>query len=335
LLAFLSGSTSSSPARKHASAWHLFLLLVAVATLLPFVLAPLFASLVPQTSSAFLVYSTIAFVGANGHIAGTGWFLTDARMRSHFRARPLRYIVVPCLLIAASSVAYQLLDGLSLVCLAVVFLSWQMWHYQKQNFGLLSFIAAGTDGISLSIWERRTLTLSAVAGILGFFSVVGDIGLNDYSTTLQHLHQIGLALYFVVPLSFAIAVVKSPTLRTNNLRLLFFLIGTLFFLPTFIFSERMAALSGYGIAHGLQYLVFMGCVSAKKRGTLMPLIGLLAIAVIGGLALNLSMDGPRWLYGIYIGVVMTHFVADAGIWRLREPPQRAYMKSKFYFVFER
>lgn len=323
------------PARKHASAWQLFLVLVAGATLFPFVLAPLVAGLVPRTDSAFLLFSTIAFVGANGHVAATGWFLTDAQMRSHFRARPLRYIVVPCFLIAASAVAYQLLDGLTLLSLSVTFLCWQMWHYQKQNFGLLSFIAAGTDGLSLSTWERRTLTLSALAGILGFFSVVGDIGLNDYSTTLQHLHQAGLALYFVVPVSFAIALVKTPTLRTNGLRLLFFLVGTLFFLPTFVFSNPISALSGYAIAHGLQYLVFMGCVSVRKQAVTMSLIGLSAMAIIGGLALNLSMDGPRWLYGVYVGAVMTHFVADAGIWRLREPFQWDYMKSKFGFVFDK
>src|SRR3569833_4408114 len=100
------------PARKHAAAWHLFLVLVGGATILPFVLAPLAAGPVPQTDSAFLVFATIGFVGANGHVAATGWFLSDARMRSHFRARPLRYIVVPGLLIATSAVAYQLLDGL-------------------------------------------------------------------------------------------------------------------------------------------------------------------------------------------------------------------------------
>ncbi len=323
------------PARKHAAAWHLFLVLVAGATLLPFVLAPFAAGLIPRTDSAFLLFATIGFVGANGHVAATGWFLTDARMRSHFRARPLRYIVVPSLLIAASALAYQLLDGLTLLSVSVTFLCWQMWHYQKQNFGLLSFIAAGTDGLSLSPWERRTLTLSALAGILGFFSVVGDIGLNDYSTTLQQLHQAGLALYFVIPASFAIALVKTPTLRTNGLRLLFFVLGTLFFLPTFVFSNPIAALSGYAIAHGLQYLVFMGCVSVRKQAAVMSLIGLSAMVIVGGLALNLSMDGPRWLYGVYVGLVMTHFVADAGIWRLREPFQRAYMKSKFNFVFEK
>lgn len=322
------------PARRHAKAWHLFLVLVAVASLLPFALAPLAASLIPTTSSALLFYATVGFVAANGHVAATGWFLTDRQMRSHFRARPLRYIAVPCFLIVTSSVAYHFLDDLSLVWLSVLFLCWQMWHYQKQNFGLLSFVAAGTDGISLSIWERRTLALSAVAGMLGFFSVVGDIGLNDYSTALLHLHRIGLALYLVVPFTFAIALMENPALRTNRLRLLFFLIGTLFFLPTFIFSEPMAALSGYAIAHGLQYLVFMGCVS-RKQGTLMPVIGLFAVAIGGGLALNLSMDGPRWLYGVFIGVVMTHFVLDAGIWRLREPFQRIYMKNKFHFVFEK
>src|SRR5215475_7424910 len=107
------------PARKHAAAWQLFLVLVAGATLLPFVLAPLAAGLVSRTDSAFLVFSTIAFVGANGHVAATGWFLTDTQMRSHFRVRPLRYIVVPCFLIAASAIAYQLLDGPTLLSVSV------------------------------------------------------------------------------------------------------------------------------------------------------------------------------------------------------------------------
>ena len=41
------------------------------------------------------------------------------------------------------------------------------------------------------------------------------------------------------------------------------------------------------------------------------------------------------LYGAFLGTVMTHFVLDAGLWRLREPFQRKYMRQKFYFVFDR
>jgi hypothetical protein len=32
---------------------------------------------------------------------------------------------------------------------------------------------------------------------------------------------------------------------------------------------------------------------------------------------------------------MTHFVLDAGLWRLREPFQRRYMRDRFSFVFDR
>ena len=44
------------------------------------------------------------------------------------------------------------------------------------------------------------------------------------------------------------------------------------------------------------------------------------------------LDSP-WFLGLVVGVVMSHFIVDAGIWRLREPFQRGYMRRKFDFVF--
>jgi len=32
---------------------------------------------------------------------------------------------------------------------------------------------------------------------------------------------------------------------------------------------------------------------------------------------------------------MAHFVLDAGLWRLRQPFQRRYMRERFHFVFDR
>ena len=67
------------------------------------------------------------------------------------------------------------------------------------------------------------------------------------------------------------------------------------------------------------------------------------IAACGGLLLNHASDASTWLtppyssaiYGVFIGLVMAHFVLDAGIWRLREPFQRGYMRKKFDFIFDR
>jgi len=335
-------AAGSLATRKHANEWGLFLALVSCVTLAPFAAAPLVSHVIPQDSSALYVYAALVFLGANFHVASTGWFYTDPEMRSHFRARPVRYIVVPCLLVSGSAATFYFVDRALLPYFVISFLCWQLWHYQKQNIGLLSFIAAGTDGAPLSIWERRTLALAAFAGILGLFSIL-QMGPPYLAAAFLRFHSVGMALYCLVPVAFCIAVVNNPALRANRIRLLFFLITALFFFPTFVFSDSTSALAGYAIAHGLQYLVFMGFVSASKGKTTVSLIKLLAIATFGGIILDRAADARDWLerpyelaiYGAFLGLVMTHFVLDAGIWRLRESFQRNYMRKAFYFVFDR
>lgn len=328
--------------RKHVVTWQLFLVLVAAATLFPFAFVPVAARIVPEGSSALYVYFAISFLAGNFHVASTGWFYTDPEMRSFFRSRPLRYFVIPCVLIVGSTVVFYFADRSIGIYLLIPFLAWQIWHYQKQNVGLLSFISTGTNGAPLSIWERRTLELAAVAGILGFFSL-NPGGPKNLSAEFLVAHQIGVAVYWLVPIAFCIAVFKTPDLRTNKLRLLFFTFGGLFFLPIFVFADPIPALAGYAIAHGLQYLVFMGFVSAGKRNPIVSLIALVVIATCGGIILDRWTTAPNWhdfeyniaVYGAFVGVVMTHFVLDAGIWRLREPFQRGYVRKKFFFVFDR
>ena len=327
--------------RSRANAWHLFLALVSFASLLPFVAIPFAQLIIPKTTSAFFIVAALNFIGANFHVASTGWFYADPVMRSHFRANPLRYLIVPGLLVTGSAAAFCFLDPSLSLYLLIPFFCWQLWHYQKQNSGLLSFIAAGTDGVPLSRWERRTLALSAFTGMMGFFHLF-QIGLPNLSSEFTSLHRIGAVICWLLPIAFCVSVIKTPALRTNRLRLVFFLFGTLFFLPTFIFSDAVSATFGYALSHGLQYLVFMGFVSVGKKAPIASLIVLLAMATLGGLLLNMALV-PDWLespsgratFGVFLGVVMAHFVVDAGVWRLRETFQRRYMREKFYFIFNR
>ena len=77
------------------------------------------------------------------------------------------------------------------------------------------------------------------------------------------------------------------------------------------------------IAHGVQYLLLVGLVASGQANPVLRLAVLCNVAVAGGLVLSLashlhgSAPGIRWLYGAYLGVVMSHFVIDAGIWRRR------------------
>ena len=336
------GVVDAARLRKHAGTWRVFMVLVSLATLFPFVAFPYAQHVIPGTATAQNLIAAVVFVGANFHVAATAWFYTDSTMHSHFRARPLRYLVVPALMVAGSAAIFQFGPSALRPWLLAAFFCWQLWHYQKQNIGLLSFVAAGTDAAPLSPWERRTLMLAAIAGILGFFSLA-KIGLSAFAAETARLHQIGAVVYLLVPVALGIAIAKTPALRTNMLRLAFLVLGSAFFLPTFLFSDAVSATLSYAMAHGLQYLVFMGVVSLGHRAPIASAVMLLSLATVGALMLNAAILAPdisdlAWgyaAYGAFLGVVMAHFVLDAGIWRLREPFQRGYMREKFYFVFDR
>jgi len=328
-------------ARKNAAAWHVFIVLISIATMLPILIAPYTQHVMADEDSALRTIIVLNFVGANFHVASTGWFYTDPKMRSHFRAHPLRYFVVPALLVLGGAAAFQFMPAARGYLLALFF-SWQLWHYQKQNVGLLSFVAAGTGSGPSSIWERRTLMVAAVAGILGFFSL-NRIGLSSLAPEFTALHRLGMLLYLAIPVLLVVAVIKVPALRTNRLRLVFLLLGASFFLPTFLFDDQISATMGYAIAHGLQYLVFMGVVAVARRPAFASLAMLAGLSTLGALLLNAAVAAPdtstlSWrfaIYGAFVGIVMAHFVLDAGIWRLRERFQRGYMRERFAFVFDR
>ena len=335
-------AATSLRSRKHAATWHVFVAVIALVTVIPFLIVPYSQHGTSSPETAMNAVVVLNFLGANFHVASSAWFYTDPTMRAQFRSRRWRYLVVPALLIAGSATAFHFASPALRGYMLVAFFSWQIWHYQKQNVGLLSFVAAGTDSGPLSLWERRTLMLAAVAGMLGFFEFFNFI-VPSLSVEFASLHRVGALVYLLVPVAFGVALLKSPALRANRLRIAFLALGASFFLPTYIFPDSISATLGYAVAHGLQYVVFMAVVSVGRPNPIASAVMLVGMATLGALALNAAIVAPAasdfaygyLVYGAFVGVVMAHFVVDAGIWRLREPFQRAYMRSKFYFVFDR
>ncbi len=108
----------------------------------------------------------------------------------------------------------------------------------------------------------------------------------------------------------------------------------------FAFSSPYAAIGGLTVAHGLQYLLLVGLVAAgpARPGLILRLLALANIALIGGAALSAASHlhdaaAPgRILFGAYLGVVMAHFVIDAGLWRMRDPLARAFLITHLPFL---
>lgn len=124
-----------------------------------------------------------------------------------------------------------------------------------------------------------------------------------------------------------------------------YLTALAFSLPVFLFASPYAAVAGLTIAHGLQYLLLIGLLAAGRQprgragiGPTAQLAALCNIALLGGAALSVASDqlaaGPamRWLYGLFLGAVMAHFVIDAGLWRLRDEFPRGFLRSRLPYL---
>jgi hypothetical protein len=127
-----------------------------------------------------------------------------------------------------------------------------------------------------------------------------------------------------------------------------YLMALLFFLPVFVFTSPYAAVGGLTIAHGAQYLLLMSHVawgggtgegstaggSTAGISRVVRIAVLVNIVLIGGTALEVashvhaSAGVVRSVYGAYLGVVMAHFVVDAGLWRLRDAFPRRFLAAR-------
>jgi hypothetical protein len=101
--------------------------------------------------------------------------------------------------------------------------------------------------------------------------------------------------------------------------------------------------AGLTIAHGLQYLLLVGLLAggAPAGAAPSPPVGVVLmvnIALVAGLGLNQaahlhSAQGiARGVYGAYLGLVMAHFVIDAGLWRLRDEFPRSFLTQRLPYL---
>jgi heme A synthase len=168
------------------------------------------------------------------------------------------------------------------------------------------------------------------------------------------LYEVGKFGYFAI-IVFSLYVFARNFRRTTWLKAVFFWTLILFFLPIYLSNDINVTFLSYAIAHGLQYIIFMGVVSlgaeqgeraravryrnALKLMLLMILLGLLFYHadplrryefVKNSRLLLMGFD---FLFGAVLGATMAHFVIDAGAWRLSKLPQREYMTKRFGFIF--
>ncbi|HVS69195.1 MAG TPA: hypothetical protein VHE56_11630 [Mycobacteriales bacterium] len=288
----------------------------------------------PPTALAWLL-----FVGSSVHVGATAGMFGFAEVRQHAATRKRRYLVAPLALVAGGAVLAAVTPSREVSVLLLGYFAWQLVHYQKQNLGLAALAAAAAGARSLTKIERRALSLTAAAGAL-------ELALRP------HLLQLRLAdpdgswvgpargLALVGYLGAVVAGLTAVLARTSGQRpaslVVLYLIGLAFPAPIFLFATPYATVGVLTIAHGLQYLLITGIVVGGPDRMSRPT----RLAAFAGVALGLGLafnHASHWHtggslaragYGAYLGVVMTHFVVDGGLWRLRDPFPRRFVGSR-------
>jgi hypothetical protein len=316
-----------------------FFALLAAATALPYLLFPLCLRVVPDVVGSGAAVQACLFLGAGGHVAASFFFYDRTSMRSFMVGeRPLRFVAAPLLVLAVAASIFGLGSQAAKNIAVVAFWIWQVHHFTRQNHGILAF-ASRASGVPVRSAERTAITLTDVAAILAtlcFVTPYRDTVLGPWG---WHIYATGLGVYCCAWLAY-LATAPWRDVRTAPARALTLLALMGFYAPLFVFAnDPFSAVFIYLTAHGLQYLVFMGYVTAAPKATrLRAVTSLIAWTLVGGGVIKLMRAPAAWgshadlLLGLSYGVVMWHFVLDAGVWRLSEPFQRSYMAERFAFL---
>ncbi|WP_374943793.1 hypothetical protein [Sphingomonas sp.] len=312
-----------------------FFFALAFATIVPLALLP-FYRFYQSSGVATTFISAVWLVTAYGHVMSTVWFGFDTDYRPIIRQN--RFRMLGSLGIISVVLAIFALSSRELSCwLFAGFLCWQAHHYNRQNFGIISFAAARDKFGILPKDVLWIIKLTTVAGAIAMVSMPfiypgGRVDLPLFSISILYYGRIAsMILMTVAALLFVRLVVANERLRRSPTTLLFLGLTTVFFLPSLIAGSDKVSFWPYAIAHGAQYLVMMSVTSGRSAHGSKGVVACTAIVVLLGIV-AVSMSDVPWAQA-YTGIIVWHFLADARLWRLRDPLVRTVVRNRFDFIF--
>jgi len=299
--------------------------------------------------------TALAFL-SGGHVFITFWFYLDGGARRLMSCDRWYYLLTPAAVMATTCVIYVSVGAEYRPYAYAAFGLSAQWHHARQNVGIYAFLNRAWDLGPMSRAERIVLSLSFVGGILA--------GLRWYqlptnTDAMNALMYRGALVCFAVVLIAALWFGIREYRRHRKLRkTLLFVSLSMFFAPSVVFSSLGAA-SSFAAAHAIQYYLLMYYVmyrapDAVRAAVRLPktrwgwlaaiaLSGLWPLLVLYGLSdvyMRLNAAVPNHLaggvdtivFGIIIGWVITHYIVDAGIWRMSDPNVRDYHDRAFGFL---
>jgi len=305
-----------------------------------------FALAAPPGGTSLSLFQILAVINIP-HVALTAIFWIDPRYRGHMAANAGRYYVLPLCIVAISVVLAAAFGVAGAMLVLAAHAAWLLYHYGRQNWGLLCLAGIATKSGKPLALERFSCTWAPIAGIAVYLPSLTYLPPSAYTPDLSAVAWLpsvsaamwsaGLALTAAVVSASAVALVRLARAGAHPLRLGMSAMAALFFVPFFLISDPGLALLLVATPHGLQYAVMTVTLAVDGRRQPVALrLALLVPLVVAGTYLMVLMLGSASPVVVCANAALImgfHFLLDAGVWRLREPFQRAAMQESFAFLF--
>jgi hypothetical protein len=148
-----------------------FLACMIAATILPFVVAAILVAQPPlaigQLSAVFWIMAALSAT----HVASTAYILFNPADHAGVRAPQLTLVGIPLLLLVATFMVLLALPLWASMLFMLVYIHYGMWHFARQNLGVLSFVARISMARPIDKFERATIMLQVVAGMFAAYAV--------------------------------------------------------------------------------------------------------------------------------------------------------------------
>lgn len=312
--------STTAPTRSYGPA--LFFGSLLAVTFAPLLLVP---ALAPHQND--LPRSWLLAVLVYGHVGSNFYLYGDRGFRPMLRENWLRFVVAP-LVFAASLFIIAGAHPETLPVMWLVFFCWQLYHFGRQNFGVVMF-ASKTAGIRPPASLGPALNLTAAAAILGLIASETTPLLPRLGMASE-MRWLGGAFYAAAFVLIGRDLYRQPELLRSPLMVLILAAAALFFLPSLTAGTgHMVVFWSYALAHGAQYLIFMAVLAwqAPARGPAM--VSLVAAVMLGGVIFLQAIAGIS--DAVLLGLTMGHFLIDAKAWKMRGA-KNSPIRDRFAFV---
>ncbi|MBG87158.1 MAG: hypothetical protein CMO80_09700 [Verrucomicrobiales bacterium] len=287
-----------------------------------------------------LLLGLAVFAGGLGHVASTACVYADKSVRELMQPMKLRFYALPIgcvgLTVLASIWGSKFPVTQSVyIGVYIIHLFWLHFHYQKQNYGLVAFVAA-SQGKRIPKVLSNLLLLPALAGVLAIMPSLTREAMQDDSLMRSQeawMYKVALAAYIagVVLIGRLVWTHRAEFSRARTA--IIAAVSCLFFLPAVLLNHSNYAFWSYALAHGFQYLLMVFTLTKGPKVSFRAVAAFL-VSLIGGGYLLKTLGGNQALLICGILLNWVHFVLDAKLWRMSEPGPRKLIRGRFAFLFD-